>query len=101
MRTVIDAPGKLLVFSIIGSIGLTLLGLLNYSPNISPLLWLAQSARGYPFHFLINTYWTLMPMSAPLGYHIIIPALLADLLVWLLVSFVVLFVVRQVMHAIN
>ncbi|MCL4447873.1 MAG: hypothetical protein M0Z77_10370 [Thermoplasmatales archaeon] len=97
-----DRLSNLILFSMIGSVGLTALSLASYSWEISPNIVEIKIASGFPFHFLVYTYLNsalqMLHTSIHTGYSVIIPALMADSAIWFLVSLAVLFVIRMIAH---
>ena len=66
---------------------LTIIGLMRYEPNISPIPEILKGGRGYPLIYITNTYRSLFPDVAT-GYSMIVSNLIIDFLIWLTVAFV-------------
>lgn len=74
--------------SIVASAALTAISLLRYEQNISLIPEVLTSARGFPFVFLTDTYFSFFRGYPSNEYSLIISNLIYDYLVWFCVSLI-------------
>ena len=92
LRIFIGSSKRIVSFSALFAVVLTLISLFRLYPI--PFNWggFSGGKRGFPFYFVVKVYGPLGSVSN--GFNII--NLLMDLLIWFLVSFATLAIIRQV-----
>jgi hypothetical protein len=92
LRIFIGSSKRVVSFSALFAVVLTLISLFRLYPIHFNWGGFSGGKRGFPFYFVVKVYGPLGSVSN--GFNII--NILMDLLIWFLVSFVTLAIIRQV-----